>query len=105
MFYPATKLVIITEHFLSREVCVIIEESGGKGYTQVPVGGKGQHHLHPTQDQATVIEGFDTVKTEVICASRENAEIMARRILSECFNEFPGVMYLEDVQICRPEKF
>lgn len=36
MFYPATKLIIITETFVSRHVCKIIDDSGAKGYTLVP---------------------------------------------------------------------
>jgi capsular polysaccharide biosynthesis protein len=63
------------------------------------------HHFHPTRDHATVVEGFDNVKTEVICASRENAEKIANRVLKEFFNDYPGVMWLETVEICRPERF
>jgi hypothetical protein len=49
MFHPATKLVIITEHFLEKKICEVIEQGGGKGYTQVSVGGKGLAPLpsHP----------------------------------------------------------
>lgn len=105
MFHPAIKLVIITEHFLSRHVCEIIEAVGGKGYTLVPAGGKGLHHLHPTLDQATIIEGFDNLKIEVVCKDREAAESMAARIVEECFTDQPGILYLEEVKICRPERF
>jgi nitrogen regulatory protein PII len=105
MFHSATKLVVITEHFVSRQVCKIIEEGGGKGYTMVPAGGKGSHHLHPTMEKATVIEGFDNIKFEVIMQDRKLAEAIAERVLNECFDDYPGVMYLEDVQVCRPERF
>lgn len=105
MFHPATKLVIITEHFLSAKICKIIESCHAKGYTMVPAGGKGLHHLHPTFDKATVIEGFDNMKIEVITQKRETAEAIAQKVLTEYFDEFPGVMYLEDVQVCRPERF
>lgn len=105
MFYPATKLVIITEHFLSEKVCKIIEDCGSKGYTMVPAGGKGLHHLHPMPDRATVVEGFDNIKVEAILHHRKQAETIAERVLHECFEEYPGIMYLEDVQVCRPERF
>jgi nitrogen regulatory protein PII len=105
MFYPATKLVVVTEHFLCEKVCNIIEASGSKGYTLVPTGGKGLHHRHPMSDQATVIEGFDNIKIEVVTHDRNQAEQIAERVLNECFDEYPGIMYLEDVQICRPERF
>jgi nitrogen regulatory protein PII len=105
MFHPATKLVVITEHFISNKVCKIIEAGGGKGYTMVPAGGKGLHHLHPTMEKATVVEGFDNIKFEVIMQDRQRAEAIANRVVNECFDEYPGVMYLEDIQVCRPERF
>jgi nitrogen regulatory protein PII len=105
MFYPAKKLVIITEYFISEKVCSIIESCNGKGYTLVPIGGKGMHHLHSTSKKATVIEGFDNLKIEVVTVDRAVAEVIAEKVLSECFEDFAGVMYLEDVEICRPERF
>jgi nitrogen regulatory protein PII len=105
MFHPAKKLVVITEHFVSEKVCKIIESGGGRGYTMVPAGGKGLHHLHPTLEKATVVEGFDNLKFEVVLSDKNKAEAIAHRILSECFEEYPGVMYLEDVEICRPDRF
>lgn len=105
MFYPATKLVIITEHFLIKKVCRIIEDCGSKGYTMVPAGGKGLHHVHPMSDRATVVEGFDNIKIEVITHDRKQAEAIAERVLHDCLEEYPGIMYLEDVEICRPERF
>jgi nitrogen regulatory protein PII len=105
MFYSAKKLVIVTEHFLSEDICKIIEACHGKGYTLVPTGGKGMHHFHAMSDKATVIEGFDNLKIEVVTHSREVAEQIVDRVLKECFEDFPGVIYLEDVEICRPERF
>jgi nitrogen regulatory protein PII len=105
MFHNATKLVIVTEHFLCKKVCEIIEDCGGKGYTLVPTGGKGLHHLHPTLDQATVIEGFDNLKIEVVTRDQSKAEAIAERVLHECFDEYPGVMYLEKVRVCRADRF
>lgn len=105
MFTPATKLIIITEHFLCRKICTLIENAGAKGYTLVPAGGKGLHHLHPTLDQATVVEGFDNLKIEVICKDRALAESLATRILEDCFEDHPGIIYLENVEVCRPQRF
>jgi hypothetical protein len=30
---------------------------------------------------------------------------MAGRILKECFQDYPGIMYLEQVEVMRPEHF
>lgn len=105
MFYPAKKLVIVTEQFVSEDICKIIESCHGKGYTLVRAGGKGLHHLHSTTHKATVIEGFDNLKIEVVTHDHAVAVRIAETILKECFDEFPGVMYLEDVEICRPDRF
>lgn len=105
MFTPAAKLTIITEHFLSDSVCAIVDDCGAKGYTLVSVGGKGLHHRHPMADKATVVEGFDNVMIEVITGTRERAEKIAARVLKECFADYPGIMYLDTVEICRSERF
>lgn len=105
MFQSALRLTIITEHFLSDRVAAIIEDSGGKGYTIVSVGGKGRFHVHPMRDQATVVEGFDNVKIETVVSNRETAERIARRILEECFGENSGVMFLDTVEVCRSDRF
>lgn len=105
MFHPAIKLTIITEHFLSKQVCQIIEACGGKGYTLIPVGGKGLHQFHATLDKATVIEGFDNLKIEVVTADRKKAEHIAERILDECFADNSGIMFLDSVEVCRSERF
>jgi nitrogen regulatory protein PII len=105
MFHPATKFSVITEHFLIEKVCHIIEECGGRGYTLVPVGGKGLHHLHHTLDQATAIEGFDNLKVEVVTSSREKAERIAQRVMLECLTENPGIMFLETIEVFRSERF
>jgi len=105
MFHPATKLVIVIEQFICKRVCDIIESCNGKGYTLVPAGGKGLHHLHSTADKATVIEGFDNLKIEVVTHDRTIAETIAAKVVTECFNDYPGVVYLENVEVCRPERF
>ena len=105
MFYPATKLIIIAEHFISPKICAIIDECHGKGYTLIAAGGKGLHQLHSTSNKATVIEGFDNLRIEVVTHERAVAEAIAERVLAECFEDYPGVMYLENVEVCRPERF
>jgi len=105
MFTPATRLTIITEHFLSDKICRVIETCGGKGYTLVSVGGKGTHHLHTMGDRATVVEGFDNIKVETITADRATAERIAARILEEFLADYPGIMYLDTVEVCRSDRF
>mgnify|MGYP006446424291 CR=1 FL=1 len=105
MFHKGTKLVLIVEHFIVDEVCRIIESHHATGYTLVKAGGKGRHHFHSTSDRATVIEGFDNLKVEVITNNRKVAEDIANDVLDQCFQEYSGVMYLDEVEVCRPERF
>jgi nitrogen regulatory protein PII len=105
MFHPATKLIVITENFILKEVCAILEACGATGYTLVPAGGKGLHHFHATSNTASVVDDFANVKIEVVCRDRARAEQMAGRILKECFQDYPGIMYLEQVEVMRPEHF
>lgn len=105
MFHNATKLTVVTERFVTGDVCRIMEECGARGYTLVPVGGKGTHGLHPMQSKATVAEGFDNVKVETIVGDRSVAEEIARRVMDECFQDKPGIMYRQAVEVCRSERF
>lgn len=105
MFQPAHSITLVTEHFIADHVCRVIDECGGKGYTLVPVGGKGTHGHHPMSDRATVVEGFDTVKIEVVVGDRAVVEEIARRVSDECFVDKPGIMYVQQVEVLRPERF
>ncbi len=105
MFHKATKLIIITENFKCRDVCRIIDAGGATGYTLVPAGGKGLHHFHATSSKASLVDDFANIKIEVVCRDRVRAEQIAERILKECFEEYPGIMYLESVEVMRPEHF
>ncbi len=101
----ATKLVIITESFIANQVCKAIDDCGATGYTIVAAGGKGSHALHSTSDRASVIAEFTNVKIEVILIDREAAEAIIQRVAADCFHDYSGIMYLEDVEVLRSEKF
>ncbi len=105
MFHTAVKVIIVTEKFLQERVCSLIESGGGKGYTLVSAGGKGLHHLHSTDDKASVIEGFGNIKIEVIVRDRSKAEAIAETVMQNVFREYPGIIYLENVEIWREERF
>lgn len=105
MFYPACKLIVIAEHFLCERICKLAEAEGAKGQTWMAVGGKGLHHVHPAPDHATVAEGIDNIRVEILCKKRETAEAVATRILEECFSDYPGILWLESIEILRPDRF
>ena len=105
MFYKAIKVIVVTERFIEKEVSKIIEANGGKGYTLVAAGGKGAHHFHSTESRASVVEDFSNIKIEVIVLDRSVAEQIAGTIMNEIFDDYPGIIYLEEVEIWRKERF
>lgn len=104
-FYKAKKIVIIAEKMLSSKICEIIDASGARGYTVVPAGGKGGHHMHFTSERASVVDDFSTVRIEVVVRDASVARKIGTKIVEECFDKYSGIVYLEDVEILRPDKF
>jgi len=104
-FYKAKKIVIIAEKMLSSKICEMIDKSGARGYTVVPAGGKGAHHRHYTSERASVVDDFSTVRIEVIVSDKAVAEKICSKVVEECFDNYSGIVYLEDVEILRPGKF
>ncbi len=105
MFHQAIKIIVVTEKFLEREVRTIIETHGGKGYTLVSAGGKGLHHFHSTEARASLVEDFSNIKVEAIVRERTTAEEIAQAVMDEVFDHYPGIIYLEDVEVWRQERF
>lgn len=103
--HPAKKLVIITEKLIATGVCAIIDECGATGYTIIAAGGKGKHSTHATSERATVIGDFSNVKIEVILYDKNVAQQIIERVAETYFKNFPGITYLENVEILRPFKF
>jgi nitrogen regulatory protein PII len=105
MLHPAIKVSIVTEKFIQDRVCRVAEECGAKGYTLVPAGGKGLHHFHATESTASVIDDFANIKIEAIVRDRATGERIAARLMDEFFQDYPGIVYLENVEVWREGRF
>ncbi len=103
--HRAEKVVIITEKMISRGVREILDECGATGYTIVAAGGKGSRNVRSISDRASVIEDFANVKIEVIVNDKHMAETIMNRVADKYFENYPGITYVEDVEILRPAKF
>lgn len=103
--HKAEKVVIITEKMISQGVCDILEACGATGYTIMNAGGKGSRNVRSTTDRASVIDGFDNIKIETIVNDKAMAEKIMDQVATKYFKNYPGITYVEDVQILRPEKF
>jgi nitrogen regulatory protein PII len=104
-YFKAKKVVIIAEKMLTEKICKIMETSGARGYTVVPAGGKGSHHRHYISDRASVVDDFSTVRIEAVVRDKEIAETIGNEVVEKCFGNYSGIVYLEDVEILRPNKF
>lgn len=104
MFHKATKIVLVVETFLREKVTAIVEAEGATGYTVIDCAGKGSHGLHGG-DRPSVVRGFALSRLEVIVANRAAAERIAETVAERYFQEYSGIVYIDDVEVLRPAKF
>ena len=61
----------------------------------------GEHGL----GRLSLVNAFSLVKIEVIVSSRDVAEAIAERVADLYFQDYSGIVYIDDVEILRREKF
>ena len=98
MSQQATKLVIITEKVLLKEVVKIIDAAGATGYTVMAAGGKGSRNTR-SSGQPAVSDTFTNVKLEVLTASEDVARAIADKIAKKYFDNFSGIAYIDTVEV------
>ena len=104
MTYKATKITIVSEKLIQSGITRIVEDAGAAGYTVIEGGGKGQHGLRST-DRPKVVGAFGIVKIEVVVADRGVADAIADKVAASYFENYSGIVYLEEVEVLRPKKF
>ena len=103
--HKAYKVTVITEKLISEPVCEIISESGATGYTLVAAGGKGSQSLHATSSKASVVEDFSNVRIECIVGKKSIAEEIIEKVAERFFKKYPGITFLEEVEVKDLSKF
>jgi nitrogen regulatory protein PII len=98
MAQQATKLVIITEKVLLRDITKIIDAAGATGYTVMAATGKGSRNTR-SSGQPAVSDTFSNVKLEVVTASADVARRIADEVAHKYFDNFSGIAYLDDVEV------
>lgn len=104
LFHKATKIILVVERLLRDKVIAIVEAEGAKGYTVTEGVGKGAHGLHGS-DRPGIAPGFTIVRIEVIVADRAAAERIAETVAGRYFKDYPGIVYMDQVEVLRLEKF
>lgn len=92
------KVTIVAERILQDQLLKLITGQGAKGYTLTEVRGEGSRGV-----RASEWEGPD-LKIEVI-ASQEVGEAIARHISENFFEYYAVIVYLEDAEVIRGEKY
>jgi nitrogen regulatory protein PII len=100
----AQKIVIITEKVITNAVTALVEECGASGYTTSPAGGKGSRGVRST-DREVLSDTFANIKIEIIINDQKLAYEIAEKVVQTFFQNYSGIVFVEDVNIIRPEKF
>lgn len=98
MTQRATKLVIITEKVLLRELGQLVQRAGASGYTLTSAGGVGSRNIR-SSGQPTVSDTYSNIRIEVITASEELARSIAKQVADRYFANYSGIAYLDEVEV------
>jgi hypothetical protein len=104
MTQQASKLVIVTEKLLLKDIAKIIEAAGATGYTVVAAGGKGSRNVR-SSGQPAVSDTYSNVKIEVLTASRDVALKISDEVASRFFDNYSGITYIHEAEVLRAHKF
>ncbi|MBE9100083.1 P-II family nitrogen regulator [Vacuolonema iberomarrocanum] len=105
MTQRASKLVIVTEKVLQKQIAKIIDEAGATGYTVVDAGGKGSRNVR-SSGRPTVSDNFSNVKFEILTPNRDMAVKISDEVAARYFDNYSGIAYLCDVmEVLHAHKF
>ncbi|RUR75946.1 P-II family nitrogen regulator [Chlorogloeopsis fritschii PCC 9212] len=104
MTQQASKLVIVTEKLLLKQIVKIIDEAGATGYTVMPAGGKGSRNVR-SSGQPSVGDNFSNIKIEVLTANRDMALKISDEIAAQFFDDYSGITYICDAEVLHAHKF
>jgi hypothetical protein len=97
--FPRRLLTIVTEAVLERELLAEFDALGVRGYTITDArgkGGRGRRQSDWTQE--------GNVRIEIVCEPAL-AERVAMRLRERYYEHYAMILFLQDVDVLRPEKF
>lgn len=104
MTQQASKLVIVTEKLLLKQITKIIDKAGATGYTVVSAGGKGSRNVR-SSGQPNVSDTFSNIKIEVLTSNRDMALKISDEIAAQFFADYSGITYICDAEVLHVHKF
>lgn len=104
MTQQASKLVIVTEKLLLKQIAKIIDKAGATGYTVVAAGGKGSRNMR-SSGEPTVSDTYSNIKIEVLTPNRDMALKISDEIATQFFDDYSGIAYLCDAEVLHAHMF
>ncbi|AUC60668.1 hypothetical protein AA637_05660 [Cyanobacterium sp. HL-69] len=104
MTQKASKLVIVTEKLLLKQIAKVIDKVGATGYTVVAAGGKGSRNVR-SSGQPTVSDTYSNIKFEILTPSREMALKISDEVAEQFFEDYSGIIYLCDAEVLHAHIF
>lgn len=105
MTQQASKLVIVTEKLLLKQIAQIIDAAGATGYTVVEAGGRGSRNVR-SAGQPSVSDTSSNIKFEVLTPNREMAVKISDEVAAKFFDDYSGIAYLCNVmEVLHAHKF
>lgn len=99
----ATRLVIVTEKLLLKQITALIDAAGATGYTVTATGGKGSRNVRSSGP--SVSDAFANVKIEVITTNVDTARRIADEVARRFFDNYSGITWFDEVEVHRVQKF
>jgi nitrogen regulatory protein PII len=98
MSQHASKLVIITEKVLLKDIVKLLKAAGATGYTVTAAGGEGSRNIR-SSGQPAVSETFTNVKLEIITTDEKMAREIADTVARKYFSNYSGIAYLAAIEV------
>lgn len=104
MIHKAKKIVIVTEKIIADDVTQFIEDLGASGYTLKMAGGKGSRGIR-SNDRNALNDANANIHIETVINNADLALEIAQKVIDEFMTNYSGIVYMEDIQVLRPQKF
>lgn len=104
MTQQASKLVIITEKLLLKQIVKIINEAGATGYTVVAAGGEGSRNVR-SSGRPSVSDIDSNIKIEVLTPNRDLALKISDTVATQFFEDYSGITYIHEAEVLHSHGF
>ncbi len=98
-FFPLKLVTIVTEAALESSLATDIEKLGAHGYTITDARGKGGRG-----DRNARWSTSANIRIEIVCDSKVSKAI-ATHLKQHYYENYAMILYINDVDVLRPEKF